>query len=411
MNNQSEELIPSYLSKQKACFIWPYFGPQYIHRFIACKNHLQRLVDLYCIALSPKTTTYSFWGESYDDVTYCVDGPWELESPRDLFRQVYFKLCEINPDIIFTHSYSSIDARSAAVYALRNNKRLCIMTDSHYADYPRKWFVEFVKSLIINGADALLLSGPIHSHYYTKNLGFSFPVFYGYNAINMSSLQKMCQDASKDSTRLDPLLKIPYLFCAARPLTKKNIPALCNAWAQTRAAESRNLLIAGCLQSDYGIPSCHKSIVFLGSLSQGQVQYIIKHSSGCILPSISEQFGNFVLEAIAFKKPILVSNRLGCLHAAMNYEKTYIFDPLRIDSIAEQIDAWLFDSFSNDSLSLELAEHGPLATDVRDFANSAYNIIFSYQRRSQPRRLLSLLLFLALNMIYRNKLFVDINHD
>jgi len=408
----SNSLLPriSSQSKIKACFIWPYFGPQYYSRFAATKLYLENVADIYCIALSHVTSSYAFWQLKYDDVIYCVNEQWEKYEPSDLFSLVFSNLSLLEPDIVFVHSYSSVDSRAAAFYALRNGKRLCIMSDSHHSDYPRHWFVESIKSLLINGADALLVSTPSHSHYYSVMLGFKYPVFLGYNAVDPLFV-RTASDMTMDATSVsDTLFEKPFLFCAARPISKKNIKNLCLAWSNSSASKCRRLLIAGGSMAEYGVSSLDESIVFLGPLTPSCVHYITRRSSGCILPSISEQFGNFILEAIVFNRPVLISEVVGALPLAALYGSTYIFDPFNIKSISSAIDKWCVFDASSPQLANYL-DPLPVFGHVRDFASSVYSIIFSYRRRSLFRRMFSLAIYACLNLVYRNKLIVDINSD
>lgn len=407
----SSHLIPSFLERRKACFVWPYFGPQYYDRFLACKTYLSGLIDFSCIALSSVTSSYPFWDEAYKDIRYCSTEPWEKVSPIYLFDKVHDLLHEINPDVVFTHSYSTVDARSACIYALKNNKQLCIMTDSHSANYIRRWHVEFIKSWLIKGADSILLPGPIHSHYYRRSLGFKNYIFFGYNSLSPITLHQNLVETQSGATAQDTCFNKPYLFCAARPLHKKNIPNLCLAWEQSKASKSYDLLIAGGSQEDYKVSESHPSITFLGLLSPNHTLHRIAASSGCILPSISEQFGNFITEAVSFSKPILVSNRLGCLDLALRNPNSYIFDPYSIEEIVMAIDAWHSDvNISQPPASYNDKEF-PLAVHVRDFAFSVYNIVFAYQRKRRFLRYISLILFFLLSKIYRKKAVVDVNID
>ena len=411
MHLSSTGLVPSFLKKRKACFIWPYFGPQYFQRFDACKRYLKDCIEFYCIALSSQTKSYPFWINQYPNIFYWTDKYWEDESPAYLFKKVHYYLANINPDVVFTHSYSTVDARSAAIYALEKKKKLCIMSDSHYSDYRRSWYVELVKSLLIKGADSMLVSGPMQSHYYGHNLRFDHQIFFGYSALSPSHLHSLALRSDQSSIILDSIPNKPFLFCAARPLQKKNVPALCNAWRNSKAAESSLLVIAGGEACDYNVSDYHESILFLGSLSPEQVLLVISRSSGCILPSTSEQFGNFITEAIAFRKPILLSNKLGCLDLALRYNPSYLFNPFSLEDIIIALDSW----------NLELPQPGeevkdseylfPLAVHVRDFVSNVYNIVFSYQRSRPLDKLISLILFYLVAILFRNKQAVDLNLD
>jgi glycosyltransferase involved in cell wall biosynthesis len=336
--------------------------------------------------------------------------PWEEVSPVSLFKLLYSKLFFLNPDVVFTHSYSTVDARTAIYYALKNNKKLVIMSDSAHCDYKRRWFVELVKSFLIKGADSLLVSGPLHSHYYTVNLGFKLPIFWGYNAIDPSALHKNQLAVAQDDPIFDSLPSQPFLFCAARPLTKKNIPRLCAAWNKSRASSASYLVIAGGEQSDYKVSNPHNSIIFLGPLSPSQTLHIISKSCGCILPSLTEQFGNFVLEAIAFGKPILVSITIGSLHAAIMNNNYFLFNPHSLVSITEALDDWFAKHLGKNACP-PADPLLPVTCHVRDFAAAVLQCAFSYQHSNRLDKTLSLITVMALNKIYERKSFIDINVD
>jgi glycosyltransferase involved in cell wall biosynthesis len=399
----------------KLCFIWPYYGPQYEDRVQICLSALQPLHSVYAIALSRACTTYSFWQSTCSNVYFCLDEAWENSPPADAFKKVFERLVELSPDVVFTHSYSTIDARASILYALTYRKRWCIMSDSNECDYPRHPAVERIKGLIIQGADAMLLSSVVSCKYYRK-LGFRLPIHLGYNAISAKRISSNC-----DLVNIEYAARPgrDYLICIARPLQKKNIHRLVLAWAESGVHSHFDLVLVGATRIDYDLHTIPDSVHCMGALPPSAALSLIKRSRGLILPSISEQFGNVVAEAICLGIPVLVSDRVGSLEVALLYRSSFVFNPFDTSSIADAIANWAHlvlagratlpdDSKQHAFNSSELL---PPSINLVDFATSVYTVAGDTMRAKFLDRLISLLLVQLMHFLYRRKNCIDLNLD
>ncbi len=96
----------------------------------------------------------------------------------------------------------------------------------------------------------------------------------------------------------------------------------------------------------------YKNIHFTGKISKNQRDYIYKHATMYVTPSLHEGFGLGALEAMGFGMPVL-SSTASCLPEVYG-DGALFFDPLDAEDIAEKIDMVL----SSEKLRKDLIQRG-----------------------------------------------------
>ena len=167
-----------------------------------------------------------------------------------------------------------------------------------------------------------------------------------YNRYFGISLQKMLIVKNPVFKResANPVLRDkPTIIFAGRFVSYKNLPRVMKAFD---AVGIGRLLLIGkgpekeSLEQLQKNLKSHERIEFVNSLPQEQLFEKIKESAVAIGPALSEFNPNFILEALSFGKPVLLSKGHGL---SVDLPEEFIFDPLNQTELEEKI-KYLFDS-------------------------------------------------------------------
>jgi glycosyltransferase involved in cell wall biosynthesis len=377
------------------CLVWPYFGLQYYDRYLSIKKELRGLANVVVIVLSDRSATYPFWKDTFPDVEYCFhDKEWESIETMSLYKAVYAKLREIKPIAVFSHSYSTIDARACLAYCFAGSARLCIMTDSKADDFKRVWWKEYIKRFIIQGADGMLVPNTPSVDYY-RQIGFKGPIYIGYNAISPSTvLDRVCPEKiSQIKNNIGP-----FLICIARPLSRKCVPELIAVWRQVAKGDIK-LLVLGGDQSQYGI-AASKDVLFVGQTSQQDTYNYIAASDGLILPSSQDQWGNVVAEALVLGKRVIVSDGCGVSSIITDKSYGYTFKKNDWSGLQAVLEEFLKGEYA------ACTERMPLPIRMDSFVLSVQTFIVDSYRGSKPAKLFARLLLKLIFFVYPHKTYL-----
>jgi 1,2-diacylglycerol 3-alpha-glucosyltransferase len=248
-----------------------------------------------------------------------------------------FLLNKLKPDIIAIPGYSFNFLRVVLRWAKKNGKTAILMSDSKEDDYPRTWWKEKIKGLIVKRFDSAIVGGTIHKDYLIK-LGFpSKKIVLGYDVIDNKYYQKASDEARRNKDYYKDKYKLPdkYFIAIKRFVPEKNIFFLLDAYKRYSRSISNpwNLVICGNgpLENDIREYIHKKNIngVYLPGFVSIKILPIYLGLSSCLVhASKIEQWGLVVNEAMASGLPVLVSKICGC---AFNLVKEgingFMFDP------------------------------------------------------------------------------------
>ena len=146
----------------------------------------------------------------------------------------------------------------------------------------------------------------------------------------------------------------PYILALGRISWKKRLEVTLNAIAQV---PELNLVIAGA--DDEGILPAIKAhavkqgienrIRFVGSVSGVEKEKLLQQSLGLMITSISENFGNVVLESMAASRPVLCVPQVGAADIVADANAGAVVEP-QTDKLASVLRSWLADPALADSL-------------------------------------------------------------
>ncbi len=341
----------SSISNIQACRIvvaYKTFGPYHIARLAHLARHVRsKGIWLEGLALAGKQQDYPWLEEEGDGDglgfrnTTLFPGEMLENVPRvRIFKELLRYLRKIKPTVLFTSNYASLAMALLAIGTRMQGGQAVIMSDSTWLDSPRSTLREKAKRLSLMPYTAAFVSG-VRAHSYIQHLGIpSERIVTGCDVVSNQTVVRHVTSARTEleSPRRD-------LLCVARLIPKKNHFLLIEAYALYRKEYATNrplslvLCGSGPLEQDL---RCHANrcgvpdITFTGFVQQPSLFSWFAQARALVLPSVSEQWGLVVNEALAAGLPVLVSERCGCVPELVRAGDTgWSFDPEDVSGLAK----------------------------------------------------------------------------
>lgn len=233
-------------------------------------------------------------------------------------RTLRAELERFKPDAVAIPGYSEADSLAAACLCRSLGIASILMSDTHDGTAQRSFMRTGLKRRLIAMFDAALVAGTPHADYLTA-IGFDRKrIALGYDVVdNRHFAYRACIGSNAPNA-----LPARY-FCCARLVDKKNIAGLLDAFTRYRQRTSENawdLVIAGdgplrenLLRriSERGMTN---SIHMLGARCYDDLPLLYQNAGAFVLPSLNDEWGLVVNEAMAAGLPVLVSRAAGCCH-------------------------------------------------------------------------------------------------
>ncbi len=327
----------------KIVLLFRSYGPYHLARLGAARKHHSILALEYSAA--DKDYIWDAGAEKRDAGVIALTGSgWPQGSARRSFvRALCREVRTFSPDAVAIPGYSE----SFAVTALRTCRAIGIptilMSDTHAGSMRNAVFRESVKRKLISLYDAALVAGTPQVEY-LSGLGFPWErMALGYDVIDN-------QHFSARSSLAVELHHAPaprYFFCCARFVERKNLSLLIEAFARYRLAagdQGWDLVIAGdgplrtALQRRVTATSFSGHIHLVGRKSYEELPRFYQAASAFVLPSLADEWGLVVNEAMAAGLPVLVSKRAGCSRDLVEHGMNgFTFDPSSADELAARM--------------------------------------------------------------------------
>lgn len=292
---------------------WENFGPTHVDRIEAVREAVPGSAVV-ALEFRSRSTVYS-WTPAGGDVTRqtLFTGPepglvgriWRLlQAARRIGRGHYF-LCHYDWLEVFV---------LACVLRLTGSKPIA-MFDAKFDDRPRAAWREWLKSLaLLPYCGAITPAG--RSASYARFLGLGADAIRtGYDVVSVDRLRADARLNDRDPQSHDER----YFICVARLVPKKNHVTLLEAYAKYagETARPRHLHICGSGELEHllraHVHRCGLSrlVRFHGFVEGSKLARLLAGGLALVLPSVEEQFGLVVAEALALGVPVIVSDRCG----------------------------------------------------------------------------------------------------
>ncbi len=323
-------------------------GPYHHARFRAAAARLPLVV----LETRPASQEYP-WAFSPTGGGYRVErlqgaaGP-EVDPPRArLDAQLAALLGQHRPAVVVTVGWADRAYRRLLLAAQARGLPLVMVSDSRRADRPRPWWLEQPKRCLLRCHSAALVAGR-ESRAYLEELGFpARAIHQPWDVVDNRFF------AAATATPLQP----PRLLCIARFVPRKNHRLLLQAYGAYQAAGGGwGLQLVGdgpeeplVRQTIARLPDpCRVSVLPFQQLED--LRRLYATASGFVLPSLVDQWGLVVNEAMAAGLPVLVSRGAGCA----------------VDLIDEGTTGWSFDPGDPEALTQLLHQLEALPPDRRE---------------------------------------------
>ena len=319
--------------------LWAQYGPYHFAR-AAALTRAAAPVPVRALELAGQTRDYQWWRpERADVVTICPEGCAEGVSFWEVFRRTRRKLRELRVNVCLLPSYSPAPSLAALLAAKSLGIRAVMMNESHAGTARATGLAALTKRRLVRLFDAALVGGAPQRRYFAA-LGLpEHKIFTGYDAVDNDYFAGEAEKVRADAAGWRRRYGLPahYFLNLGRFVAKKNLETLIRAYGQflrTAPSTQTHLVLVGsgdeearlrelCSElrlsvTDHGATSSRENttrgpgVHFYGfrQIDENPVFYAL--AEAFILPSVREEWGLVVNEAMASGLPVVVSETAGC---------------------------------------------------------------------------------------------------
>ena len=324
--------------------MWAQFGPYHFAR-VAAFARLTDSLQVHAIEFANQTRDYRWLRDSSDVplVTLCPGSVTEELSFMAVFLRLRKKLAELGVNVCLVPGYWPRQSLAALLAAKSLGIRVVMMNESHAGTAKDSSLAGVVKRRLVGLFDAALVGGAPQKRYFTS-MGFSVDrIFTGYDAVDNDYFTRRADEvrSRKQEIRAEYALPEHYFLSLGRFVPKKNLSLLIRAFRRyldTSALKQTHLVLVGsgeeepnlrALCTELRLPICdhtnsllraHRSALrakepgvhFYGfrQIEESPVFYGL--ADAFVLPSLKEEWGLVVNEAMASGLPVMVSKTAGC---------------------------------------------------------------------------------------------------
>lgn len=304
----------------KLVFVWDNFGPLHADRCDAVAKKFAGKRQVVGLELASRSRVYDWvpeTGTRFSKITLVSGRPLEEISFIELFTKTLRACLSMGRGAQFFMCHYQEPAIFATAVALRLfGKRVYTIGCSKFDDYERALRREFAKSILYFPYNGGIASG-IRSCDYMRFMGLPAErVKSPYNSVSLDRIRRLA--GTPPAPEGVPFGERHFTI-VARLVPKKNISMALEALAQY-AAQVRNprplhIFGAGPLEAELReqarLSGIAELVHFHGFLQTEEVSRAYGRSLALLLPSIEEQFGNVVPEAMAMGLPLILSDNCG----------------------------------------------------------------------------------------------------
>ena len=324
--------------------VWAQFGPYHYARAAA----LQKLLGvgkLHAIELANQTSWYE-WKRSAAAVevtTLCPGAVTEHLTFWPVFRRARRTFAELKLEVCILPGYWPKQSLAALLAAKSLGIRTVMMNESHAGTSKARGVAAWVKRRLAGLFDAALVGGLPQKRYY-EAMGMPVEkIFTGYDAVDNDFFAGKAEEISRRKSEIRGQYVLPehYFLSLGRFLPKKNLTTLICAYAKLLVSSpdcQTHLVMVGSGEEEPKLRAvCHElklpvydktaagignwksetskelpGVHFYGfrQIEENPVFYAL--ADAFILPSLWEEWGLVVNEAMASGLPVVVSKTAGC---------------------------------------------------------------------------------------------------
>jgi glycosyltransferase involved in cell wall biosynthesis len=304
----------------KLVFVWDNFGPLHADRCDAVARRCAGRHQVIGFELASRSKVYDWLparGTQFAKVTL-VEGQAIEEIPFfELFRKMLRACLQMGRDTHFFMCHYQEPAIFATAAVLRlAGRRVYAIGCSKFDDYERSLLRELIKSFFYLPYRGGIASGK-RSCDYMRFMGLRADrIKSPYNSVSLERIRRLSGAAPAPG---GTPFQDRHFTLVARLVPKKNVAMALDAFAiyAARVQTPRELHIFGKgpleeqLKEQARTAEIDKLVHFHGFLQTTEISQSYGRSLALLLPSIEEQFGNVVPEAMALGLPLILSENCG----------------------------------------------------------------------------------------------------
>ncbi|MCF3648440.1 glycosyltransferase family 4 protein [Synoicihabitans lomoniglobus] len=366
MNKLSESLLDDSQGDQrlgKVCLVWDQFGPYHAARLQALQQVMGR-DEVVGVQIADATSTYDWNAPTgLEVVTLFPGNVVEQTSAWAIFHRFRRFLIEHEIRVAFLPSYWPARSLALLLAGGISGVRLVMMNESHAGTAQASGWQRWIKRRLLGFFQAALVGGEPHRRHFITEGMRPESIFTGYDAVDNPYYADRT-DVWRSKGRPAGLPR-RYLLSLGRFVAKKNLSALIQAYAAAfvGALEPPALVMVGSGEEQLKLvelaTQCGVSVVqaqevdleqdcvearngpvvyFYGFRQIQESALFYAFADIFVLPSLYEEWGLVVNEAMACGLPVLVSKSVGCAEDLVEFGGNgYTFDPANALELAEKL--------------------------------------------------------------------------
>ena len=304
--------------------VWAQFAAYHIDRCEAVARRFQGRGTVLAVEVATTSSDYA-WEPSGDiaggrKVTLFPGKSFDQLSTWQRFRATWAALrtCDW---VCIGLSYAELSTILLVAMLRLSGKRVVVFSESKHDDKPRNAPGELAKRLILSPYNAAIVGATRHIAYF-RMLGFRRrAVLPGYDGVGLDRIR--AQGGGQLALSGRSFEQRDFVF-VGRFVDKKNLPHLIESFARYVASAgvgARRLVLVGSGPEEPGLRAMIDArgladrVEFPGFLPADAVSRILADALALVLPSVEEQWGLVVNEALAFGLPVIVSRQVGARDA------------------------------------------------------------------------------------------------
>ena len=360
-------------ARNSVVFVWESFAFHHIERCAAVARRFEGRLDVHGIEIATYDSNYNWRkgsdGTGINKITLFPNEIRQKIGTLRCARRIIATCLKVRARHVFLCNYESPAIFLAAIALRLLGRHVVIMQDSKFDDKQRHIGMELFKSILYSPYHAALAAGQ-RTRGYLRFLGFRDDrVFVGYDTVSVERVQRMAE--SEPAPGGVPHAQRHFTIIA-RFIPKKNITLALEAYAAYIADHSRRrppraLHLCGSGELEPALRRKAEElklerVKFCGYLNEEEIARVLGSTLALILPSIEEQHGLVVNEALAMGVPVLVSDNCGARDLLVRSGVNgYVFEPDNAAGLANFMGA----------LDRDEAEWRRLSLGTRDFLPTA----------------------------------------
>lgn len=367
--------------------VWKQFGAYHTDRSEAVGERLGHKYDIHFVEIATASTVYAWEksssAKSFQKKTLFPDGKYQDFSGFRVFFRLASEAIRVRPKFVFVANYNDGPIVGLSLLTRLIGARMIVMSCSKFDDKPRSLIRELLKRIWLLPYWGALVSAN-RSEDYFRWLGInSERIVHGYDSVSIERIRGQVDlaPAPHGTSYSDR-----YFVVVARFVEKKNLSVAIEAYARYRqetektGRQPRKLIMCGDGEKGEDLKEQVRSldlegVEFPGFCTAVEVSEYLSQGLCLLLPSIEEQWGLVVNEAMAWGLPILSSINCGANDVLVRPGiNGYIYPPHEAEGLARMMLNMGGDEAEWRRLSEGSNRLAPLG-DVREFVKAVETLV------------------------------------